>query len=223
MTRIETNKQNLYFLCSIEKALTIDDVKFILTDSDICTEELTFIMPESSFKSKKFLIVESSNKVKLLKFTVAFSKSHLNGTWFIRSTPPKGGQRIENENSGFTNGTQQRKQNISYHNKKGTFSDQFKNASSVNNLQNLLPLYNNNNKERQAHVQSNKMNFRSNNFFHNRNAGLLPTPQRINQHDYELSSNNDKFKAYSKSATHNNNQNNIVSFLEQALTLAKMK
>ena len=65
-THNETNKQNLYFLCSIEKALTIDDVKFILTDSDICTEELTFIMPESSFKSKKFLIFERSKGLNFL-------------------------------------------------------------------------------------------------------------------------------------------------------------
>jgi len=85
----EIPKVNALYLCSIESQLSTADIDFILSDANISLQDINISQPNKDFKLKKYVIVTSPSSVKLFKFKVAFSSSNLNGTWFIRTTPPK--------------------------------------------------------------------------------------------------------------------------------------
>jgi len=78
-----------YYLCSVENVLSIDEVLLILADANIPTSGIQITEAEGSFKNKKFLVISSDESVKLFNFKLRFNESKLNGTWFLRITPPK--------------------------------------------------------------------------------------------------------------------------------------
>jgi len=82
-------QSNKLFLCSIERDLTIPDIRFILEDAGITISEVEFIEAKGNFKNKKFIEITSKNRVNLFKFRIAFNQSILKSTWFIRNSPPK--------------------------------------------------------------------------------------------------------------------------------------
>jgi len=140
-----------YFLCSIEKALTVDDVKLILSDACVPIENIQLMSPKGEFKNKKYLKVYSTSNVDLFNFRMAFQNSKLNGTWFLRMTPPKFHIVIDTskQSNDHTNITQNYSSNKTLH------KPHTKN-------------YNNN--------HTNKKHFLPHNEIETQHKGLLPTP-----------------------------------------------
>lgn len=94
-----TQKQpHILYLCSIEKDLSINDIKIILNDAGICLNDIEFFEPDGLFYRKRYLRLLSNQKVKLFKFKLAFEKCELIGTWFLRDSPPKHVQRHSETN-----------------------------------------------------------------------------------------------------------------------------
>jgi len=93
------------FLCSIENELSIENVQFIvqfiLEDSNVSLENIQLNEVAGDFKNKRYIEVKSDNAVTIFKFKRQFYSSNLNGTWFVRSTPPK----TRNHLSTFNNST----------------------------------------------------------------------------------------------------------------------
>jgi len=84
----ENVKGNLY-VCSIEAELSINDIKLILEDAGVHLSNIDVVEMEGDFKRKKFIEIRSEQNVELFKFKLSFMNSKLNGTWFIRSSPPR--------------------------------------------------------------------------------------------------------------------------------------
>jgi len=78
-----------YYLCSVENILTVDDVRIILMDANISLAGIKILEAKGNFKNKKFLVISSDESVKIFNFKLCFNDSKLNGTWFLRLTPPK--------------------------------------------------------------------------------------------------------------------------------------
>jgi len=81
-------EDNLY-VCSIEKELTLNDVRLILEDAEVHVKNIELWEITGDFKRKRFIEVTSKEKIDLFKFKHSFSRSKLCGTWFLRSTPPR--------------------------------------------------------------------------------------------------------------------------------------
>jgi len=94
-TEQEQNQINKLYLCSIEKDLSISDISFILNDAELDITGININETHGNFKNKKFVELDSTEKVKLFKFKLAFGKSSLHNTWFVRNTPPKVPVNIE--------------------------------------------------------------------------------------------------------------------------------
>jgi len=77
------------YLCSIEKCLSISDISLILEDASIYLTNIDLLELEGNFKKKKYIKISCKQNVNLFKFKLSFEKSNLNGTWFLRSTPPR--------------------------------------------------------------------------------------------------------------------------------------
>jgi len=89
---IEQNNKtviNKYFLCSVETELSLDDIRLILEDASVPLTEIDLIEAKGEFKRKRYVEIFSNNAVCLFKFKRAFNSSNLNGSWFLRETPPK--------------------------------------------------------------------------------------------------------------------------------------
>jgi len=103
----DSNEMNgKLFLCSIEKELSVNDVCLILEDAGIELKEISLKENEGNFKHKKYLTIEATEKVKLFRFKLSFNQSKLNGTWFLRSTPPRNPTKHHFNNSSRREPTQ---------------------------------------------------------------------------------------------------------------------
>jgi len=96
-TRGETFQSNEMYLCSIEKGLSKSDILFILEDAKVHVSNIELIELEGDFKKKRFIKVFSKESIDLFKFKLSFNRSNLNGTWFIRATPPRSPIQRNNE------------------------------------------------------------------------------------------------------------------------------
>jgi len=111
-TKQEENQIKKLYLCSIEKDLSVSDIAFILMDAEIDINGININEVHGNFKNKKFVELDSIEKVKLFKFKLAFGKSSLHNTWFVRNTPPKAPSNAERGDK--TNGHTAFKPNIHY-------------------------------------------------------------------------------------------------------------
>jgi len=93
------NLHGKLFLCSVEKSLTLNDIRLILEDAEIDVNHISFCENIGNFKSKKFITVEAEQNVQLFKFKLAFNKSGLNGTWFLRASPPRNPIKLQSNNN----------------------------------------------------------------------------------------------------------------------------
>jgi len=80
---------NTQYLCSIENELSLADIKFILTDANINLDHVNISEVSGNFKRKKYVEISSNSAITMFKFKRLFNASSLNGTWFLRQTPPK--------------------------------------------------------------------------------------------------------------------------------------
>jgi len=80
---------NTQYLCSIENELSLADIDLILTDANIKLDNIQISNVSGDFKRKKYVEISSNSAISMFKFKRLFNASNLNGTWFLRQTPPK--------------------------------------------------------------------------------------------------------------------------------------
>jgi len=191
-------KKHCYYLCSVETVLSVEDVKLILNDTGVNTEELEFNTPAGNFKSRKYLMITSSNTIKLFSFKLNFNKSSLNGTWFLRDTPPKNkiAEKHNNKEHSYTKRSTTRNENKHY-----SVKEPFSHRKGLL----PTPLMTDSNNAQNRHiinrVPSSHYTLAQNETRPNYKSALQNTNSNIEVHD----------------------SNNMINFLEQALKLAKMK
>jgi len=206
----------ILYLCSIENQLSIDDIRLILSDANIEVDGAEFNQPDKDFRTKKFVEISFSNAVKLFKFKFSFEKSNLNGTWFLRTSPPKSNEKKSYNNSsnlrGFTTHQQNSRSNLSsqpsYH--KNTYYNGITRQENANNL------HSNNNKNHSfKHSTSQSQNHK--NTQSNYQSGISYNTNRNissynNNMSYKLPN-----QSYANTLTHNvpkTNSGSIIPFLE---------
>jgi len=88
---VKTDQQNCgdIYICSIEKGLSINDISLILDDAGVHLSNIDLLEQKGDFKNKKFIKISSKENIDIFKFKMSFNRSKLNGTWFIRDTPPR--------------------------------------------------------------------------------------------------------------------------------------
>jgi len=77
------------YLCGIETSLKLCDVKLILDDYKIYSDELALTEVQGNFRSRRFIKIETKSKIAMFKFKNSLDCSQLKNTWFLRSDPPK--------------------------------------------------------------------------------------------------------------------------------------
>jgi len=236
----EQYDNKILYLCSVESQLSVEDIRLILNDANIALDDLYFSQPDKDFKAKKYIEINSLNAVKLFKFKFSFEKSNLNGTWFLRTTPPKSKVQTSNASNaqGFIkNSYSSNKNSRPFHNKTavGTsarynhmplrFHSNNSNNKNINNSNNNN-YYNNSRKNlsfQQQKTHSNALSNRINNStqqyhhpFANYNANYF---HQASPHTAD----NLHMPSYANAVTQNFTQksNAIVPFLENLVQTLK--
>jgi len=215
-TTTQKHDTKILYLCSIESQLSINDIQLILSDANIEVDDVAFNQPDKDFRTKKYVEINSLNAVKLFKFKFSFEKSNLNGTWFLRTSPPKSNGKNSYKNAsnlrGFATHQQNSRSNSSYqpsYYKNANYNSTSRQAYSNNT-------HSNNNKNHsfkpittQSQIHKNTQS--------NYQPGILYNTNR----NISLDTNNIPYKlpnqSYANALTHNvpkTNSGSIIPFLE---------
>jgi len=198
-TKTEAHAKNksalTYYLCSVENVLTIDDVHLILADANISMSGIKITEAAGTFKNKKYLIISSDDNVKMFNFKLCFSSSNLNGTWFLRTTPP----RVPNSKIQSNKGTTYKPHAhlMSQNTKKTHNNGPYKNISNTNYFHSNQPSW----------PKTNHYGYYKNN-----NNALLPTPfTNVNttSTNNAFASQNKTKSSYSNIVKSNQNSSNV--------------
>jgi len=82
-----TNSVKPFYLCHIEKELTLEDVKLILEDNKIKFDKLNMSEIEGDFTSRKYIKIIGSVKDNF-KFKLDLENSPLKSAWYHKMNPP---------------------------------------------------------------------------------------------------------------------------------------
>jgi len=89
------NSVKPFYLCHIEKELTLDDIKLILEDNNIKFDTLDMFEIEGDFTARKYIKIVGSVKNNF-KFKIDLENSPLKSTWYHKMNPPVARKKTTN-------------------------------------------------------------------------------------------------------------------------------
>lgn len=201
------------FLCSIDKDFSLDDITTVLSLENVSCKNTILLNVDGNFKSKKYISLKWKNSVDFYVFEKDFNKSALKGKWFLTYKPPKHHDRSSKFNgSSIVTG-----RNVSLDQAPIIVKDSDK-LTSNRPLDKINGRHNANiNQISVKSTQNHNLPHFKNHIPYSENEirkPLLPTPSVTNSHN-NMSSHS--------SAPVNNQFDNVVSFLEQILQMAKKR